>query len=144
LQAARGFGAHEVVNGKDGAMEKVRRLTGGRGADYTFICVGAAPAVQMGIDMTRRGGTAVVVGIPPTGVTAPIDLGLVADSGLHLLGSKMGSIQPQVDIPAMVELYRRGRLKLDELVTGTFPLERINDAISLSRRGEGIRNVIVL
>ncbi|HEX2646534.1 MAG TPA: hypothetical protein VHO95_04860, partial [Candidatus Dormibacteraeota bacterium] len=61
-----------------------------------------------------------------------------------LLGSKMGSIQPQVDIPAMVELYRRGRLKLDELVTGTFPLERINDAISLSRRGEGIRNVIVL
>jgi Zn-dependent alcohol dehydrogenase len=56
----------------------------------------------------------------------------------------MGSIQPQVDIPAMVELYRRGRLKLDELVTGTFPLERINDAISLSRRGEGIRNVIVL
>ena len=144
LKAARAFGAHEVVNGKDGALERVRALTDGRGADYTFICVGVAPAVLQGIELTRRAGTAVVVGIPPTGVTAPIDLGLVADSGLHLLGSKMGSIRPQVDIPAMVELYRQGRLKLDELVTGTFPLERINEAISLSRRGEGIRNVIVM
>jgi Zn-dependent alcohol dehydrogenase len=144
LLAAREFGAHELVDSKDAAVEKVRALTGGRGADYTFICVGAAPAVQQGIEMTRRGGTAVVVGIPPTGVTAPIDLGLVADSGLHLLGSKMGSIRPQVDIPAMVALYREGRLKLDELVTTTFPLDRINEAITLSRRGEGLRNVIVM
>ena len=144
LELAARFGAHQLVNGKDGAVDRVRDLTGGRGADYTFICVGAAAAALQGIEMTRRGGTVVVVGIPPTGVTAEIDLGLVADSGMRLMGSKMGSLRPQVDIPAMVALYRDGKLKLDELVTGTFELERINDAIASSRRGEGLRNVVLM
>lgn len=143
LRAARNFGAHELVNSADGAVERVRALTGGRGADYTFISAGVAAAVQLGFQITRRGGTLVVVGIPATGVTVPIDPGEIADSGLRVLGSKLGSIRPQIDIPAMAGLYRERKLKLDELVTGRFGLDQINDAIASSRRGEGVRNVIV-
>jgi Zn-dependent alcohol dehydrogenase len=62
---------------------------------------------------------------------------------MRVLGSKMGSVHPGTDLPAMVEQYQSGRLKLDELVTGRFPLDKINEALDTSRRGEGVRSVIV-
>jgi Zn-dependent alcohol dehydrogenase len=55
----------------------------------------------------------------------------------------MGSAQPADDIPRLVALYEDGRLKLDELVTGTYPLDDIADALASMRRGEAVRNVIV-
>jgi Zn-dependent alcohol dehydrogenase len=142
LIAARDFGAHHALHGGAGAVARVRELTGGRGTDYTFLCVGAPAAALPAIEMTRRGGAVVVVGMPASGVTVPLDLGLVADSGLRLVGSKMGSIRPQADIPALVELYRGGRLKIDELVSATYPLDKINEALALSREGRGLRHVI--
>ena len=63
--------------------------------------------------------------------------------GQRILGSKMGSTRLQVDVPKLVELYQQGRLKLDELISNRYPLERINDAIGEVVRGEVIRNVIV-
>jgi Zn-dependent alcohol dehydrogenase len=60
-----------------------------------------------------------------------------------MLGSKMGATRPQIDMPVMVELYQSGKLKLDELVTGRFRLDQINEAIDTTRRGEGLRTVIV-
>ena len=143
LTAARAFGADATVNSNDDVAERVRGMTGGRGADYTFICTGAANAVELAFRVTRRGGTVVIVGIPASGVVTAFDPGEIADSGLRVLGSKMGSMRPAVDVPAMVDLYREGALKLDELVTGRFPLGQLNEAVSASRRGEGLRNVIV-
>jgi S-(hydroxymethyl)glutathione dehydrogenase / alcohol dehydrogenase len=58
------------------------------------------------------------------------------------VGSKVGSARPQIDVPRLLSLYRDGRLKLDELVSGRYPLERINDAIASAARGDAIRNVI--
>ncbi|TMD90051.1 MAG: Zn-dependent alcohol dehydrogenase [Chloroflexi bacterium] len=143
LEAARLFGATNVVNPKrTDAATAIREATEGRGADYTFISAGSPAAIELGLTTSRRGGTVVIVGITGTGVTVPVDPGELADSARRVLGCKMGAIRPQVDIPALVEAYRAGQLKLDELVTARFPLARINEAIDTARRGEGLRTVI--
>jgi Zn-dependent alcohol dehydrogenase len=91
----------------------------------------------------RRVGTTVIVGMPATGVTSTFDPVTVANDGQRILGSKMGSARIQIDLPALLALYRQGRLKLDELVTARYPLERINEAMGSAARGEALRNVIV-
>jgi S-(hydroxymethyl)glutathione dehydrogenase/alcohol dehydrogenase len=63
--------------------------------------------------------------------------------GQRIVGTKMGDSRIQRDIPALVDLYGQRRLKLDELVTKTYPLEGINDAIASVLRGDALRNVIV-
>ena len=67
----------------------------------------------------------------------------IADRSLRILGSKMGDAVPQRDIPTLVELYRQGRLKLDELISGRWPLEKINEAVASAERGEALRPVIM-
>lgn len=144
LDSARLFGATDTINSRQvEAGEAVRKLTGGRGADYTFVTAGSPAAIGLGLTLSRRAGTVVIVGITATGETIPVDAGELADSARRVLGSKMGSIRPQVDLPAMAEQYRSGRLKLDELVTARFPLDQINEAIDTARRGQGLRTVIV-
>jgi S-(hydroxymethyl)glutathione dehydrogenase/alcohol dehydrogenase len=81
--------------------------------------------------------------MPPYDVVTrfgPTDL---ASAGQRILGSKMGSARIRIDIPALVDLYRQGRLKLDELITDRYPLEDINEAVDAVRRGEALRNVLV-
>jgi S-(hydroxymethyl)glutathione dehydrogenase/alcohol dehydrogenase len=60
-----------------------------------------------------------------------------------LIGTKGGSINPKEDIPALIALYKAGRIKLDEMITGRYPLERINEAIASVVNGEALRNIIV-
>ncbi len=144
-EAARIFGAtHCVASGSAAEVgDLVRSLTRGRGADFSVITSGNRDAISLGISLCRRDGTAVIVGMPATGVTVEIDPGQIADSGLRLVGSKLGACRPQRDIPRLVGLYQQGRLRLDELVSARFPLEEINEAAAAARRGEGIRTVVM-
>lgn len=144
LEAARGFGATHTVNPKkQDAKAAVREATDGRGADYVFVTVGVTSAIEQGFGLMRRGGTLVIVGMPAVGATAAFDPLEFADGSQRVLGSKMGSSRIAVDVPRLVELYQQGRLKLDELITGRYPLERINEAVASVNRGEALRNVIV-
>jgi len=143
LEAARRFGATHTVNaGRPDAVEQVRRLTG-RGADYVFITVGAKAAIPQAFGMAARSGTIVLVGMPASGVTVAVDPGDIAHNNLRVLGSKMGGAHIQADIPKLVGLYQQGRLKLDELISGRYPLAKINEAIASARSGEALRNVIL-
>jgi S-(hydroxymethyl)glutathione dehydrogenase/alcohol dehydrogenase len=76
LRAARLFGATDVINssGVD-AREAVRSLTAGRGADFTFITSGSPPAIELGLGLSRRAGTVVIVGMTGNGVTVAVDPG---------------------------------------------------------------------
>lgn len=112
--------------------------------DYVFVAVGAKQALQVGLRLLGRGGKAVVVGMPPTGVTLELDATALADSGQQILGSKLGSSVPREDIPWLLERYREGRLQLDELISGRFALRDVNDALEASRGGEALRNVLRL
>ena len=144
-EAATVFGATHAVDPATGdAVASVRNLTGGRGADYVFVTVGRGDAIGRALACARRGGTVVVVGMPPSEETfSVVAVDLVHDD-VRVLGCKIGSGSgPFRDAVArLVRLYEAGRLKLDELVTACYPLERINDAVAAAH-GDALRNVIV-
>jgi len=143
LAAARTFGATHTIDPREGsARDAVRDLTGGRGADYVFVAAGSAVAIEEGATLLRRGGTLVVVGMTADGVKVRLEALDIADNALRILGSKMGSARLPIDIPILVEWYRQGRLRLDELISGRYPLDQINEAIQSARSGAALRNVI--
>ncbi|MZR32513.1 Zn-dependent alcohol dehydrogenase [Sneathiella litorea] len=144
LKPARSFGATHTVNPLvNDAVEYIRGLTIGRGADYVFVAAGSPRAFEQGLDLLAPSGTLVIVGMPPTGQKIAVEAGNIAGSGQRILGSKMGSTRLRVDIPKLVALYEAGRLKLDELITGRYPLEKINEAIDEVRADKALRNVII-
>ncbi len=144
LIAAKRFGAtHTISSRAPDTIAQIHDLTAGRGVDYVFVTVGAKPAIDQSIAMLSRGGTAVIVGMPASGVMGEYDAGNFAAAGQRIIGSKMGSARVLVDIPFLATLYLEGSLMLDELISGRYPLERINEAIDDVRRGTALRNVIV-
>ena len=149
LEVARAFGATHTLSATGSAVaEAVRDLTSGRGADYVFVTVGSAVAFEQGLELTRRDGTLVLVGIPPIDASvdlpvASLVLGTLGSRGpKRILGSSMGSTRLSADVPRLVDLYLQGGLKLDELITSRYPLEEINEAIEVVEQGEALRNVI--
>jgi Zn-dependent alcohol dehydrogenase len=144
LATARAFGASHAINPRAvDVRDAVRSLTGGRGADYVFVAAGSAAAIEQGAMLVRRGGTLVVVGMTALSVKVRLEALDIADDALRILGSKMGGTRPRVDIPVLVDWYRQGRLKLDELISGRYPPEQINEALASAASGAALRNVIV-
>jgi Zn-dependent alcohol dehydrogenase len=144
MDNAMKFGATHKVNAtSEKAAEEVRELTNGRGADYAFITVGNVNAISQGMTLTGSRGTTYVIGLPPVGdqlCFAPMSLIATEKS---LAGAFMGSTNMKTDIPKLITLYQTGRLKLDELITARYPLEKINEAIESTAGGKALRNVIV-
>jgi S-(hydroxymethyl)glutathione dehydrogenase/alcohol dehydrogenase len=145
LAAAKSFGATDTINvSQQKASERVvRKLTAGRGADYVFVTVGSAAAVDLGFKMIGRQGTEVIVGIPQSGSKVSFPVSHFVGGERKVMGSAMGSSRLSVDVLRLVELYKRGRLKLDELITARYPLEQINEAVEIMEKGEALRNVII-
>ncbi|MEM1344829.1 MAG: zinc-binding dehydrogenase [Pseudomonadota bacterium] len=144
LAAARHFGATHCVNAREeDAHARVREITGGRGADFVFVTVGAIQAIDQSYTMLAPGGTSVLVGVPALGVRSVFDPVAAISAGQRILGSKLDA-QIHRDIPALIEHWRAGRLYLDELVSRTFAFDEINAAMDATRRGEGLRNVVVM
>jgi Zn-dependent alcohol dehydrogenase len=144
MKMAMGFGATHTVNaGSEDAVEAVRKLTGGRGAEFVFVTVGSIAAIKQGFSFTAPRGTTVLIGLPnfkDQFCFYPLEL---IPTEKNIIGGFMGAANLKIDIPNLVTLYRAGRLKLDELITGRYPLDRINEAIALTEKGEGLRNVIM-
>jgi Zn-dependent alcohol dehydrogenase len=144
LEAALRFGAHHGINAsQQDPVATVLALTEGRGADYAFAAVGSSAVISQACRMIRKGGTAVVVGMPPNEDTEFTLNAHHLTYGRTVTGSPMGSTRLRVDVPRLVELYQQGRLKLDELITSRYPLGQINEAIEAMERGEALRNVII-
>jgi len=142
LEMAREFGAtHFVDASKEDPVQQVQQLTGG-GADYAFEVIGLPSAITQAFNMVRRGGEAIVVGMAPIGSEVSISApAFLAEKVLR--GCVYGSTRPRYDMPRILDLYMAGKLKLDELVSRTYPLEGINDAFQAMKNGEVARSVIV-
>jgi S-(hydroxymethyl)glutathione dehydrogenase/alcohol dehydrogenase len=141
LEMAREFGAtHFVDASKEDPVAKVRELTGG-GVDYAFEAIGLPQAITQAFDMVRAGGEAIVVGMAPLGSEATISAPAFLTEKV-LRGCIYGSARPRFDMPRLLDLYMVGKLKLDELVSRTYPLEGINDAFEAMKNGEVARSVI--
>lgn len=141
LTLARDFGATHAVEAQN-AVEAVRELTRGRGADYVFDTVGAPSTITQAIDCARKGGSIVVTGLSRTDTLASIPAFPFVMQEKRLIGSLYGSGQPAVDIPRLVDLYRDGNLKLRELVTHSYRLDEVNDALSTLAGGTDARGII--
>lgn len=144
LDAAREFGATDgILTSDEAPAETLSRITDGRMADAVFVTVGAIPAFESAPDLLAPGGMVYIVGLPHSGVMAqyePVMLGALAQG---MKGTKMGDVVLKRDIPWMIDLYQQGRLKLDELISGRYSLDQINEAIADTRSGAARRNVII-
>lgn len=143
LAIAREFGATDGVLATADKPWRAANAAMGRGADAVIVTVGAAPAYDAAPRYLAGGGNVVMVGMPHTGAVSTYEPANFAAMGQGMIGSKMGDVVIQRDIPWMVDLYTQGRLKLDELISGTWSLAQINEAIADTKTGSAKRNVIV-
>ncbi|MEU6088957.1 Zn-dependent alcohol dehydrogenase [Streptomyces sp. NPDC047085] len=135
-EAARQFGATDFLTSVDGVRDLLPT-----GADHVFECVGRVELVRQAIDLLDRHGQAVLLGMPRAGAEASF---VVSSMFLDkaVLGCRYGSSRPQYDIPRYAELYRQGRLLLDELVTATYPVEDFEKARADAEAGRVARAVL--
>jgi S-(hydroxymethyl)glutathione dehydrogenase/alcohol dehydrogenase len=143
LELARRLGATETVNSaQDDPVQAIRSLTRGAGVDHAFEAVGNTTLVRQAIESLAIRGTATIVGVLPP--DAMIEFPWMAiRPECKVQTSRMGSNQFRSDIPNYLELYRQGRLHLDEMVTRRRPLGDINDAFRAMKAGEVARTVLV-
>ena len=146
LATAKKFGATDTVNpSTDGdAIAKVMELSGGRGADVAFEVIGLQATIEQALAMTRRGGQAVIVGVPSfeTMLTLNPAMDLLVNEK-QIRGCWYGGSNVHRDVPKMVELYQSGTLLLDELMSAQISLDQVNQALDNMGSGEIARSVIV-
>ena len=144
LEDAKAFGATDtVLASKPRPWRASYKALGGRGADAVIVTVGAIPAIEDAPKFLGRAGKVIMIGMPHSGATVAMEPVILAALSQGMIGSKMGDVVIQRDIPWMVDLYRQGRLKLDELISGRWSLDQINEAIADTKSGKARRNVIV-
>ncbi|KMK68118.1 zinc-binding dehydrogenase [Puniceibacterium sp. IMCC21224] len=143
LAIAREFGATDGVLATAPKPWQIATQLLGRGADAVIVTVGAIPAYDSAPRYLGWGGKVVMVGMPHSGAMSSYEPVVLAYMSQGMVGSKMGDVVIRRDIPWMADLYRQGRLKLDELVSGRWRLDQINEAIADTRSGGAKRNVIL-
>jgi S-(hydroxymethyl)glutathione dehydrogenase/alcohol dehydrogenase len=147
LEFARRMGATDLVNAaREDAPAVVKSLTAARGypgVDHAVVCVGSTAAVEQALHCLAPGGRCVVVGGPPSHERLTGEsLGLLGGER-QLTRSVYGSNRPNVDFPRLVELYRAGKLMIDELVTRTYSIDQAEQAFDDLAAGVLARGIIV-
>ncbi|MGO9343484.1 MAG: Zn-dependent alcohol dehydrogenase [Acidimicrobiales bacterium] len=144
LDLARSLGATDVVDASlTDAVQDVRDITSGRGADYTFEVVGVSATIEQAFAMTRRGGTCVLVGAgSPSDEVHFNAMELFLDMKT-LTGCVYGSTDPDRDFPALVDMIDRGVIDARALITNRIGLDEINDALDSMEAGFGARSLVV-
>ena len=141
---AEKFGMTHFVNPKEVEGDLVPYLvdlTKG-GADYSFECIGNVKVMREALECCHKGwGVSVIIGVAGAGEeisTRPFQL----VTGRVWKGSAFGGARGRTDVPKIVDWYMEGKINIDDLITHTMPLERINDAFDLMHKGESIRSVV--
>ncbi len=144
-EMARRFGMTHFVNPKEVSGDLVGHiveLTKG-GADYSFECVGNTTLMRQALECAHRGwGVSTVIGVAASGQeisTRPFQL----VTGRRWQGTAFGGARGRTDVPKIVDWYMEGKIAIDEMITHTMPLERINEGFDLMERGESIRSVVL-
>jgi S-(hydroxymethyl)glutathione dehydrogenase/alcohol dehydrogenase len=142
---ARKFGMTHFVNPteiKSDLVGHLVELTKG-GADYSFECIGNVKTMRQALECCHKGwGTSVIIGVAGAGqeiATRPFQL----VTGRNWRGSAFGGARGRTDVPRIVDWYMDKRIAIDDLITHTMPLEKINDAFELMHNGESIRSVVI-
>jgi S-(hydroxymethyl)glutathione dehydrogenase/alcohol dehydrogenase len=144
VDIARKFGMTDFIDPQevDNVVDHIVQMTGG-GADYSFECVGNTQLMRQALECTHKGwGQSFIIGVAAAGQeisTRPFQL----VTGRQWKGSAFGGARGRTDVPKIVDWYMDGKLNIDDLITHTLPLERINEGFDLMKRGESIRSVVL-
>jgi S-(hydroxymethyl)glutathione dehydrogenase/alcohol dehydrogenase len=142
---AEKFGMTHFINpdevGADKVVQAIVDLSGG-GVDYSFDATGNTRVMRQALECCHRGwGQSIIIGVAEAGqeiATRPFQL----VTGRVWKGTAFGGARGRTDVPRIVDWYMEGKIKIDELITHTLPLEQINQAFDLMHAGESIRSVI--
>ena len=153
---ARAFGATHFVHaaGADVAQQ-IRAIVpfsadavsgpfGAGGVDWAFECSGHPAALRAAIDALEWGGGAVAIGVPAQGTEVALPVNHMVHLDRKLIGARYGESKPHRDIPLVVDYYKQGRFKLDEMVTKTYVLDEWEEAVHDMHRGALARGVLIL
>jgi S-(hydroxymethyl)mycothiol dehydrogenase len=145
LEWARGFGATHVVNSRQvDAVEAIREITGGFGANVTIDAVGIPQTYEQAFYARDHAGTMVLVGVPNPSMKIELPMIELFGRGGALKSSWYGDTLPSRDFPMLIDLYLQGRLDLDGFVSETITLDGVEEAFHKMERGEVLRSVVVL
>ncbi|MFF4342187.1 S-(hydroxymethyl)mycothiol dehydrogenase [Kitasatospora sp. NPDC001540] len=144
LATAQRLGATHTVNSRAvDAVETIRSLTGGHGADVVIDAVGRPETYRQAFYARDLAGTVVLVGVPTPEMRLELPLLDVFGRGGALKSSWYGDCLPERDFPMLIDLYLQGRLDLDAFVSETIPLDGVEEAFARMQRGEVLRSVVV-
>jgi S-(hydroxymethyl)glutathione dehydrogenase/alcohol dehydrogenase len=144
LKLAEQFGATDLVKADNGdPVTKVMELTGGRGADVAFEVIGLGTTMEQAINCVRQGGEAILVGVPRMDVFLNLHASFTfLYTAKTVKGCWYGSSNVRDDVPKLLGLWKRGDLKLEELISREVGVEDVNDAFKAMESGEVARSVI--
>ena len=127
---------------RSNVVDAIVQLTDG-GADYSFECIGNTTTMRQALECCHKGwGRSIIIGVAAAGqeiATRPFQL----VTGRVWKGSAFGGARGRTDVPKIVDWYMERKINIDDLITHTLPLERINEGFELMARGESIRTVVV-
>ena len=144
VELAKQFGMTDFVNPKkvDDVVEAIVDLTNG-GADYSFECIGNVNTMRQALECCHKGwGESIIIGVAGAGQeisTRPFQL----VTGRVWRGTAFGGARGRTDVPKIVDWYMDGKINIDDLITHTMPLDKINDAFDLMHEGKSIRSVVL-
>jgi S-(hydroxymethyl)glutathione dehydrogenase / alcohol dehydrogenase len=138
------FGMTDFINAAEtpDVVGEIVALTRG-GVDYSFECIGNVKVMRQALECCHKGwGTSVIIGVAGAGQeisTRPFQL----VTGRNWRGSAFGGARGRTDVPRIVDWYMEGKIRIDELITHTMPLDEINTAFELMHEGKSIRSVVL-
>jgi S-(hydroxymethyl)glutathione dehydrogenase/alcohol dehydrogenase len=141
---AKKLGMIDFINASEtpNIVEAILDITKG-GADYSFECIGNVQTMRQALECCHKGwGESIIIGVAGAGEeisTRPFQL----VTGRVWRGSAFGGARGRTDVPKIVDWYMNGKINIDDLITHTMPLEKINQAFDLMHKGESIRSVIL-
>src|SRR5918996_1630492 len=142
LELARGQGATDLIEGGEGAVERILEMTGGFGADYTFEATGNVAVMRQALEAARMGwGLCTIAGVAGKGEVLEVVPRFLI-TGRRVAGASFGGAKGRDQVPELVDRYMTGDLDLESLVTNRVQLDQVNDAFEAMERQEGIRTVI--
>lgn len=144
-KAAREFGATDFVLAGEGhdAVGAIKELVPD-GVAWSFECVGHPAVISDALQTLGWGGTCVIIGVPPPTAMLEVQVTHLTHIDRGILGCRYGSAKPHHDVPLLVQLYLDGKLKLDELVSATYPMDDFQRVVDDMHEGKLARGVLTL
>ena len=145
LEAAKQLGATHIINSRKGDIRgEIGDIVKYKGVDVCVECTGLVDLIDQAYEVTAPNGRTVMVGQPRHGQDLVIRSMMNNFRGKRLMDSEGGGTNPTVDIPRYLNLYRQGKLKLNDLITHRYPLDEVNMALDKVRSGDAGRCILVM